>query len=52
METSALIPVNNMGIVALSAVSAGIIFKEKFTAVNWLGILLALAAIAMIAFSK
>ena len=52
METSELIPVNNMGIVALSAVSALVIFREKFSPVNWLGILLALGAIALIAFGK
>ncbi len=51
MESSALFPVNNMGIVALSAVGALLIFKEKFSIINWLGILLSLAAIALIAFS-
>jgi drug/metabolite transporter (DMT)-like permease len=50
MESSALYPVNNMGIVALSAIGALLIFKEKFTFINWVGILLALGAIAMIAF--
>jgi drug/metabolite transporter (DMT)-like permease len=52
METSALIPVNNMGIVALSAVSAWLIFKEKFSSVNWLGIFLSIAAISLIAFGN
>ncbi len=51
MESSALFPVNNMGIVVLSAVGALLIFKEKFSITNWLGILLSLAAIALIAFS-
>jgi drug/metabolite transporter (DMT)-like permease len=51
METSALFPVNNMGIVALSAIGALLIFKEKFSLINWLGILLSLGAIALIAFS-
>lgn len=50
MESSALYPVNNMGIVAVSAVSAWIIFKEKLSVVNWLGIVLSIAAIALIAF--
>jgi uncharacterized membrane protein len=51
MESSALFPVNNMGIVALAAISALLIFKEKFSVANWLGILLSLGAIALIAFS-
>lgn len=51
MESSALFPVNNMGIVALSAISALLIFKEKFSLTNWAGILLSLCAIALIAFS-
>jgi uncharacterized membrane protein len=48
MESSALFPVNNMGIVALAAVSALLIFKEKFSIANWLGILLSLGAIVLI----
>jgi drug/metabolite transporter (DMT)-like permease len=51
MESSALYPVNNMGIVALSAIAALLIFKEKFSFINWMGILLSLGAIALIAFS-
>ncbi len=51
MESSALYPVNNMGIVALSALAAMILFKEKLSMINWLGILLSLGAIAMIAFT-
>jgi drug/metabolite transporter (DMT)-like permease len=50
MKSSALYPVNNMGIVALSAISALIIFREKFSLVNWIGILLSLGSIALIAF--
>ncbi len=50
MESSALYPVNNMGIVALSAIAAMLIFKEKFSTINWLGILLSMGAIALIAF--
>jgi drug/metabolite transporter (DMT)-like permease len=51
MESSALYPVNNMGIVALSAIGALLFFKEKFSILNWLGILLSLGAIALVAFS-
>jgi drug/metabolite transporter (DMT)-like permease len=51
MESSAIIPVNNMGIVLFSTVMAWLLFKEKLSGINWLGIILSLAAIALIAFS-
>lgn len=50
MESSAIIPVNNMGIVLFSSVVAWWLFKERLSGLNWLGIVLSLAAIAMIAF--
>lgn len=50
MQSSANIPVNNMGIVLFSSVVAWLFFKEKLSIVNWLGIILSLAAIALIAF--
>ncbi len=49
-NSSAIIPVNNMGIVLFSAVAAWIIFKEKLSLINWVGIILAVAAIALIAY--
>lgn len=49
-QTSASIPVNNMGIVLFSAVVAWILFKERLTKINWFGILLSLVAIYLIAF--
>lgn len=49
-ESSASIPVNNMGIVLFSAVMAWILFKEKLSKLNWAGILLAMLAIYLIAF--
>jgi drug/metabolite transporter (DMT)-like permease len=49
-NSSAIIPVNNMGIVLFSAVAALVLFKEKLSAINWLGIILSVAAIALIAF--
>lgn len=49
-NSSAIIPVNNMGIVLFSAVAAWVIFKEKLSLINWLGIILAVAAIALIAY--
>lgn len=49
-NSSVAVPVNNMGIVLLSAVAAWLLFKEKLTVVNWMGIILAIIAIALIAF--
>lgn len=49
-QSSASIPVNNMGIVLFSSVVAWLVFKERLSRINWLGILLSLAAIYLIAF--
>jgi drug/metabolite transporter (DMT)-like permease len=49
-NSSAIMPINNMGIVLFSAVAAWLLFKEKLSPVNWLGIVLAIGAIALIAF--
>jgi drug/metabolite transporter (DMT)-like permease len=49
-NSSAIFPINNMGIVLFSTVAAWVLFKEKLSGINWLGILLSLAAIALIAF--
>lgn len=49
-NSSAIIPINNMGIVLFSAVAAWCMFKEKLSGLNRLGIALSLAAIALIAF--
>lgn len=49
-NSSAIIPVNNMGIVLFSTLMALWLFREKITAINWTGIALAVLAIAMIAF--
>ncbi len=51
MDTSAMYPVNNMGIVVCSAIGATLIFKEKLSALNWAGIALSVLAIGLIAFS-
>lgn len=48
--SSASIPVNNMGIVLFSSVIAWILFKERLSKVNWIGIVLSLIAIYLIAF--
>lgn len=49
-NSSAIIPINNMGIVLLSSLVAALLFKERLSAVNWIGIFLSLGAIALIAF--
>ncbi|HYE56435.1 MAG TPA: hypothetical protein VD996_16415 [Chitinophagaceae bacterium] len=49
-NSSAIIPINNMGIVLFSAVVAWILFKERLSAINWAGILLAVGAIALVAY--
>jgi uncharacterized membrane protein len=49
-NSSAIIPINNMGIVLFSAVMAWMIFKERLSIINWVGIALALGAIALIAY--
>lgn len=49
-NSSAIIPINNMGIVLLTALVAWLGFKEKLSATNWLGIALSLGAIALIAY--
>lgn len=49
-NSSAVIPINNMGIVLISAVVAWLAFKEKLSWINWMGIVLSLIAISLIAF--
>ncbi len=51
-ESSASIPVNNMGIVLFSSIVAWLFFKEKLSAINWAGIALSLLAIYLIAFGN
>jgi drug/metabolite transporter (DMT)-like permease len=49
-NSSAVIPVNNMGIVLFSSMIAWLLFREKLSAINWAGIALSLGAIALIAY--
>lgn len=49
-NSSAIIPINNMGIVLFSTVAAFLMFKEKLTKLNWFGIIISIAAIALIAY--
>ena len=50
-NSPAIIPINNMGIVLFSTLMAGWIFDEKLGKINWLGVILAIISIALIAFS-
>lgn len=50
LQSSAAIPVNNIGIVLVSAIVAILFFKEKATPVRILGLLLSITAILLIAF--
>ncbi len=49
-DAHAILPINNMGIVLFSTVAAWVLFKERLSGVNWLGIILSIGAIALIAF--
>ncbi len=51
-QSSASIPVNNMGIVLFSSVVAWLLFKERLSKINWAGIVLSLLAIYLIAFGN
>ncbi len=48
LDRSSAIPANNMGVVALSAIVGFAIFKERLSAKNAIGIILALAAILLL----
>jgi len=49
-QSSAGIPVNNMGIVLFSTMAAWLLFKERLSKINWAGIALSVIAIYFIAF--
>jgi len=48
-DVSVFVPLYNIGVVALSAIIGFLVFNEKLTRLNWIGILLALIAIFLIA---
>lgn len=51
IESSAIFPINNMGVVGLSAIFALVIFREKLSMKNTIGIILAIVAIGLIAYA-
>ena len=48
-EVSLFMPVYNIGVVALASLTGFLVFREKLTRTNWLGIFLAIVAIILIA---
>ncbi len=50
-DVSVVVPVINVGIVALSSIAGYFFFKEKLSKINWVGIFIAMLAIFLMAFS-
>lgn len=50
-ESTFVFPINNMGIVATSAIFASVFFKEHLSKINWIGIVIAMFAILLISAS-
>lgn len=48
MEPSVLFPINNLSILTLSTIVSVIVFKEKLSSKNWIGIALSLLAILIL----
>lgn len=52
LESSGIFTVNNVGIVALSTMIGILLFKEKLLLKNWIGIILAVISIVLVAVAK
>lgn len=52
LHASIFFPVNNMGIIAAGTLVGLIVFKERLSLINWIGILLGLGSIAILLFAK
>ena len=50
-ESNVLFPIQNVGIVMVSALFGLFLFREKLSTMNWIGILLSILAIMLITFS-
>ncbi|MFN5295668.1 MAG: hypothetical protein ACK5BL_09070 [Flavobacteriales bacterium] len=48
MQKSAMLPINNLGVVLVSALAAVLVFKEKLTRFNWIGVALSVVALALL----
>lgn len=51
-ESSLIFPINNVGIVAFSVLAGTLIFSEKLSRKNWIGMAMALLAIFILAFEN
>jgi drug/metabolite transporter (DMT)-like permease len=52
MDGSIVFGVNNIGIVSLSVIIGLLIFREKLTKINWLGVVLSIVAIYILTYIK
>lgn len=50
LQSSAIIPLNNIGILLFSTVVAFFLFRERLSKTNWLGVVLSVVAILLIAY--
>ena len=50
LQSSAIIPVNNLGILLFCTLAAYFLFRERLSKTNWLGIVLSILAITLIAY--
>ncbi|MCP4553311.1 MAG: hypothetical protein GY834_15005 [Bacteroidetes bacterium] len=50
-ESNVLFPLQNVGIVMLTAIIGLLVFKEKLSVINWIGIFVSVLAILLIAFA-
>jgi len=50
-ESTFVFPINNVGIVATSAIFASLFFKERLSKINWVGIVIAMVSIVLISIS-
>ena len=50
-ESTFVFPINNVGIVATSAIFASLFFKERLSKINWIGIVIAMISILLISIS-
>lgn len=49
-EASQVFPINNIGIALMSTLASVVFFKEKMNSLNWIGVALAVVAIALLSF--
>jgi drug/metabolite transporter (DMT)-like permease len=52
LDSSVLFGVNNVGIVGLSVIIGLLVFKEKVTKINWVGIVLSFIAIIILIYAR